>query len=43
MKIKILSETHEHQGEKVKPGTILDVDEPTAKHLIELGAAEPAK
>ncbi|HOD32984.1 MAG TPA: hypothetical protein PKO12_05865 [Holophaga sp.] len=41
MKIKITTDTHEHQDEKVKPGTVLDVDEPTGKHLISLGAAEP--
>jgi hypothetical protein len=43
MKIKILTDTHEHQDQKVQPGTVLDVDEPTGKHLIDIGAAEPAK
>lgn len=40
MKIKITSETHQHKGETVKPGTVLDVDETTGQHLISLGAAE---
>jgi hypothetical protein len=40
MKIRICSENHKHQGEKVAPGTVLEVDEPTGKHLIALGAAE---
>lgn len=42
MKIKILTDTHEHQGEPVKPGTILEVDETTGKHLVAISAAEPA-
>lgn len=43
MKIKIKTETHEHQGEKVAPGTVLDVDEPTGEHFIAIGVAEAVK
>lgn len=39
MKIKIVTSTHEHQGEQVEPGTVLEVDETTGQHLIAIGAA----
>lgn len=41
MKIRILTETHEHQGQPVEKGTILDVDDNTGKHFVAIGAAEP--
>lgn len=43
MKIKVKTETHIHEGKPVPSGTILDVDEPTGKHFIEVGAADPVK
>lgn len=43
IKIKIKTETHEHEGRPVPAGTILEVDETTGKHLVDIGAAEPVK
>lgn len=40
VKVRIISETHEHEGKRVSKGTILDVSPATAAHLVDLGAAE---
>lgn len=43
MKIKIKTDSHTHKDEPVPVGTVLDVDDATGKHLIEIGAADPVK
>jgi hypothetical protein len=42
VKVRILSETHEHEDKPVPKGTVLDVSPRTAKHLVQVGAAELA-
>ena len=41
-RVRITSETHEHEGALVKPGTVLEVPAATADHLVALKAAEHA-
>lgn len=39
--VRVKSETHEHEGKLVKPGTVISGLSPrTAKHLASLGAVE---
>lgn len=40
--VRILSETHEHEGALVPKGTVIDLDIPTADHLVAIKAAEQA-
>lgn len=40
-KIKIITDTHSHQDKLVPPGTVLEVDTETGRHLIAIGAADP--
>jgi hypothetical protein len=38
-RVRILTETHEHAGQLVDKDSELDLDTPTADHLIAIGAA----
>lgn len=40
VRVRITSETHEHEDKPVKKGTVLEVHPATATHLVKLGAAE---
>ncbi len=42
MKIEVIIETLEHDGERVPVGTILDVPAASAQALIDVGAAQKA-
>jgi len=39
VRVRILTETHEHEDKPVPPGTVLEVSAKTATHLIQVGAA----
>jgi hypothetical protein len=41
MKVKIITESHEHEGKLCKVGDVLDVDQDRAEWLREHGVAEP--
>lgn len=40
VKVRLLTETHEHENKKVPKGTVLEMHPATATHLIELKAVE---
>jgi|GEM_PF-3807339 len=40
VKVRILTETHEHEGKRVPKGAVLDVSPRTAQHFVEVKAAE---
>jgi hypothetical protein len=40
VKVRILTETHEHAGKIVPKGTVLDVSPKTATHFVKIGAGE---
>jgi hypothetical protein len=40
VKVRILTETHEHAGTIVPKGTVLDVSPKTATHFVKIGAGE---
>lgn len=40
MKVIIRTTTHVHEGELVPTGTVLEVDEATAQHLVSIEAAD---
>lgn len=41
MKIKLITDRHEHAGELVPPGTVLDIPDNLADYMIANGLAEP--
>lgn len=40
VKVRILTDTHEHNDKPVPKGTVLDVSPKTAAHFVETGTAE---
>lgn len=43
VRVRILTENHEHRGSLVPPGSVIEVDERDAQWLIRDGVAEAEK
>lgn len=43
MRVEVVIETLRHDGERLKPGTVIELSKAAAQDLIESGAVIPAK